>query len=204
MSRRRKRPGRQRVGRVSYFLNHGAWYLYYRDGAFLNRVRVGQDEAEAASLAAKRNAELARGLVSPARVFDPITVSQLRQRFLDHHEYVVRSSLVTVNRYRTATAYLESFSACAGHSLPAHEIQADQFLRWLRGVQISPNGHAKSRQRPYESGAIGSFSTLKTLCAYDAFSALSLIKSERPRHGLPRRGNAGWKWTQCVRDAHVG
>jgi integrase len=154
MSRRRKRPARQRVGRVSYFLHHGAWYLYYRDGAVQKRVRVGQDEAEAARLAAEQNVELARGLVSPARVFEPITVSQLRQRFLDYHEHVVRSSLATVNRYRTATAYLETFSARTGQPVPAHEIQADQFLRWLRGVQIAPNGHPHSRQRPLRERGI--------------------------------------------------
>src|SRR5580704_326892 len=68
MSARRKRvPRRRRVGRVSYYLHHGSWYLYYREGAVQKRVRVGASEAAAARLAAERNAELAGGQRPPAR-----------------------------------------------------------------------------------------------------------------------------------------
>ena len=47
MSRRRRRAARKRVGRVSYFLHHGSWYVYYRSGTRPVRVRIGQNEADA-------------------------------------------------------------------------------------------------------------------------------------------------------------
>jgi integrase len=142
------------VGRVSYYQHHGSWYLYYRDGARPVRIRVGQSEAEAARLAAERNAELARGYVTASPTFEPIAVTELRQRFLDHHEHVLGSSLATVNCYRTATAYLETFAASNGHSLPSHSVTADDFLRWLRRLQVTPNGHPHSCRRPLRERGI--------------------------------------------------
>jgi hypothetical protein len=38
--------------------------------------------------------------------------------------------------------------------VPAHEVRPDAFLRWLRGVQIAPNGHAHSRRRPLRERGI--------------------------------------------------
>src|SRR5271154_1608323 len=110
MSRRHKRAARKRVGRVSYYLHHGSWYVYYRSGTRPVRTRIGQDEAQAARVAAERNTELAGGRVAVAGAFEQITIAELRQRFLDHHEHVLGSSLATVNRYRTATAYLARFA----------------------------------------------------------------------------------------------
>jgi integrase len=155
MSPRRKRaPRRRRVGRVSYYSHHGSWYIYYREGAVQKRVRVGPDEAEAARLAAERNAELAGGRIAAVPTFEPITVAELRRRFLDHHEHVLCSSLATVNRYRTATAYLETFAASNGRSLPSHTVTADDFLRWLRRIQVAPNGHPRSCLRPLRERGI--------------------------------------------------
>ena len=135
MSRRRKRTTRKRVGRVSYYQHHGSWYLYYRSGAHPIRVRIGPDEAEAARVAAERNAELAGGRVGMAPTFEPITVAELRRRFLDHHEHVLGSSLATVDRYRTATEYLARFAVQADPSLPSHLVEADELLRWLRRLR---------------------------------------------------------------------
>ncbi|HUE13879.1 MAG TPA: hypothetical protein VMR25_06935 [Planctomycetaceae bacterium] len=155
MSRRRKRvPRGRRVGRVSYFQHHGSWYLYYRDGARPVRIRVGLSEADAARLAAERNAELARGHVTTLPTFEPVAVAELRQRFLDRHEHVLGSSLATVNRYRTATAYVETFTAAGGKSLLAHEVRPDAFLSWLGTLRIAPNGHAHSAQRPLRERGI--------------------------------------------------
>jgi len=170
MSRRRKRAaGRRRVGRVSYYSHHGSWYLYYRDGSNPKRVRIGPSEAEAARLAAERNAELAGGRIATAPTFEPITVAELRRRFLDHHEHVLRSSLATVNRYRTATAHLETFGANGGQSLSAHEVRPDEFLRWLRALQIAPNGHPRSRRRPLrERGIRFILNTCRSLYQYAA------------------------------------
>jgi integrase len=169
MSRRRKRPARKRVGRVSYYLHHGSWYVYYRSGTRPVRTRIGQDEAEAARVAAERNAELAGGQIAVTPTFEPITVARLRHRFLDHHEHVLGSSLATVNRYRTATAHLATFAAQGEQSLPSHLVVADDFLRWLRRVQVAPNGHASSRRRPLrERGIQFVLNTCRTLYQYAA------------------------------------
>jgi hypothetical protein len=53
-------------------------------------------------MAAQINAQLETG--APAALsFEPITVEELQRRWLEHHEHVLRSSLHTIRRYRTAT-----------------------------------------------------------------------------------------------------
>lgn len=42
--------------------------------------------------------------------FEPITGEELRQRWLEHHEHVLRSSVHTVRRYRAATDHLLRFA----------------------------------------------------------------------------------------------
>ena len=99
---RRRSTRRKRVGRVSYYLHHGAWWVYYRDGQRQVRRRVGSDERQAEQLAARLNAQLTAA--EPTMFsFEPVTVEELRHKFLDHHEHVLGSSLATIRRYRTAT-----------------------------------------------------------------------------------------------------
>ncbi len=43
-------------------------------------------------------------------VQETIAVTELRHRFLRHHEVVLKSSLATVSRYGAATAYPERFA----------------------------------------------------------------------------------------------
>ncbi len=85
MSGHRKRaPRRYRVGRVSYYPHHGSWYLYYRENDLPVRVRVARSEEDAARLAAVRNAELTTvRTIHVTPTFEPITVRELRQRFLE-------------------------------------------------------------------------------------------------------------------------
>jgi len=52
---RKRKPRRRRIGRVSYFPHHGAWYVYYRDGQRPVRHRVGDSEELAAQVAAEVN-----------------------------------------------------------------------------------------------------------------------------------------------------
>ena len=137
--RARKRR-RKRVGRVSYFWHHGAWHLYYREGQRQVRRRVGSDESTAARVAAELNAQISADLPTLFS-FAPLNVAELRQRFLDYHEHVIRSSLATVNRYRAATEHLVRFSQLAGNHRLAHQVDAEAFVRYLRGLRISPNGH---------------------------------------------------------------
>jgi len=143
---KRRRTRRKRVGSVSYYFHHGAWWVYYRDGRRQVRRRVGQSEQAAGQLAAQVNAQLPTGVPTPFS-FTPLTVGELRSRFLDHHEHVLRSSLATVRRYRAATAHLEEFVNRAGRSIPAHEVRPDQFVRYLRSIKVAPNGHRNAARR---------------------------------------------------------
>src|SRR5947207_1411371 len=72
------------------------------------RPRGGPDREAARQLAAQVNAQLAVG--APAALsFEPLSIPQLRQRWLEHHEQVRRSSMQTISRYRTATDHLLRF-----------------------------------------------------------------------------------------------
>jgi integrase len=143
---RRRKPRRKRVGRVSYYYHHGGWWIYYRDGQRIVRRRIGGDEAEAGRVAAQVNAQLATAAPTMFS-FTPVTVPELCRRFVDHHEYVAKSSLATVRRYQAAVRHLENFAARLGGNVPAHEIPPDQFARFLRSTKVAPNGHPNTARR---------------------------------------------------------
>ncbi|HAH45102.1 MAG TPA: hypothetical protein DCM07_09660, partial [Planctomycetaceae bacterium] len=150
MRRRKKSSQRKRVGRVSYYLHHGAWYLYYleyQDGVKVQRRRkVSDTEEEAAQIAAQINAQLASSSPTPFS-FTSVSFLNLRQAFLNHHETVVKSSPATIRRYRSATQHLENyFNECCRSDL-AHSIRADHFVAWLRKQKVSPNGHPNTAKR---------------------------------------------------------
>jgi integrase len=145
-SRQRGAPARLRVGKVSVYRHHGAWWLYYREHGRQVRRKLGQDRSEAEQVAAQVNAQLAQG--APTLVaFTPVAVPELRLRFLDYHEEVLRSSLGTVRRYRAATRHLEDF--VAGQPCPpqAHEVRPDAFAAYLRRIEVAPNGHQNTARR---------------------------------------------------------
>src|SRR3954467_6276795 len=96
-----RQPRSFRVGRVKGYLRGRIWYLQYHDNAQRRRPRVGPDLLAARRLAAQTNAQLESGDVA-LLTFEPVSVPELRQRWLEHHEHVLRSSVHTVNRYRTA------------------------------------------------------------------------------------------------------
>ncbi len=103
------RPGaRFRVGKVSVYLHHGAWWLYYRDDGAQIRRKISAEREEADQVAAQVNAQLTSGAPT-LLAFSPIGISDLRQQFLDYHEHVLKSSLATLSRYRAATQHLEVF-----------------------------------------------------------------------------------------------
>lgn len=143
---RRRRRTRKRVGRVSYYLHHGSWYVYYREGSKQVRRRIGVVEDQAAQIAAQVNAQLA--MAAPTLfTFTPVTISELRRQFLAHHEDVCRSSLATIRRYRAATQHLENFVSGLGGEPKAHDIRANQFVAHLRTIQVHPNGHPHAAER---------------------------------------------------------
>jgi integrase len=180
MSARRQRAlQRARVGKVSVYPHHGAWWVYYREGGRPVRKKVADDRDQAVQVAAQVNAHLANG--SPSLLaFEPLNVAELRERFLDYHESVLRSSLATVARYRAATAHLERFAGLQPRSLRAHDVRPDQFAAYLRVVEVAPNGHPNTARRRLRDKGVRF--VLETCRAMYAFAG-------RRRHLPPYAGN---------------
>ncbi|WLD15143.1 tyrosine-type recombinase/integrase [Planctellipticum variicoloris] len=80
--------------------------------------------------------------------FEPISVAGLRQSFLDDHEHVLRSSMATMARSRTASRYLVEYADTVRSGLQAHDLAALGFVRSLRTYRVVPNGHPNTPQRP--------------------------------------------------------
>jgi integrase len=100
-------------------------------------------------LAAEINSQLESGAPSTLG-FEPISIPELRDRWLDQHENIRRSSLHTIRRYRSSTQYLIRFIEeerplkRASDFLPKH---AEEFVRYLRTRKVAPNGHKNGRKR---------------------------------------------------------
>jgi integrase len=137
-----------RIGKVQGYLRGKVWYLCYHDQGQRHRPRVGPDYEAARQLAAQINGQLAVG--APAALsFEPISIGELRRRWLEHHEQVLRSSVQTIHRYRTATDHLLRFLECRPVRIASnfHAVHAEEFIRHLRTLQVSPNGHANTAKR---------------------------------------------------------
>ena len=80
-----------------------------------------------------------------------MTHNELQVSWLRHHEQVLRSSVQTINRYRTASKHLLDFidnarvPTTTSHFRSQH---AEEFVRYLRTIQVAPNGHPNSKKRP--------------------------------------------------------
>jgi site-specific recombinase XerD len=138
-----------RVGKVRAYLRGRAWYLCYHEDGHRHRPRVGPYRQAARQLAAQVNAQLEVG--APAALsFEPIPFPTLRHRWLEHHEQVLRSSVQTINRYRTATDHLLRFleTRPMRYASRFHASRAEEFVRYLRALRVSPNGHAHTAKRP--------------------------------------------------------
>ncbi len=138
-----------RVGRVTVYLRSKMWYLRYRENGRRRQVRATTDRNAARQLAAQVNAQLEVGAPA-ATSFEPIALQELRKRWLDHHEHVLRSSVATIDRYRSASEHLLSFVRDvepvkqASHFRPSH---AEAYVRHLRQLLVAPNGHANTERR---------------------------------------------------------
>ncbi|MBI1349372.1 tyrosine-type recombinase/integrase [bacterium] len=144
--RRSRRCTRYRIGCVSLYLHHQAWWIYYREGGQPVRRRLGQDYEAAARVAVEVHAQLASARPT-CLTFTPISLAELQQAFLRYHEQVQRSSLATIARYRTATQHLVDFAAQVGPQRPAHELSVTQFVTFLRSREVTPNGHPHATKR---------------------------------------------------------
>ncbi len=145
-----------RVGKVRAYLRGQVWYLQYCEGGRRRRPRVGPDRDQARQMAAQINGQLEVG--APAALsYEPLSVPDLRQRWLDHHEHVRRSSLQTIRRYRAATEHLLTFiekSCPVRHASDFRAKHATDFVRHLRTIKVAPNGHHKARKRPLHDTGI--------------------------------------------------
>ena len=125
-----------RVGKVSVYLRGKVWYLCFYENGQRRRPRVGSDKETARRLAAQTNAQLEVGAPAPLS-FEPLSNAELREQWLHYHEHVLRSSVATVQRYRTATAHFLNFAQETGATRqgasfrPAH---AEAFAADLRRI----------------------------------------------------------------------
>lgn len=160
-----------RVGRVRAYRRGSVWYLAYYEHGKRHQPRVGRDRTSARQMAAEINSQLEVGAPSTLG-FQPIDIAGLRQRWLDQHEHVRRSSLATVRRYRTATEHLLEF-VCQVRPLtrvsdfgPQH---AEEFVRHLRSKKVAPNGHKNARKRKLRDAGIKYI--LETCCSLFNYAA---------------------------------
>jgi integrase len=183
---RERAARRRRIGRVSIYRHRRRWWVYYREHGRPVRKAVADDVKAAEQVAAQINLEL----MSAAPTFfsfRPIPVAELQRAFIDYHEHVVRSSLATVSRYRTATQHLVNFctGALANRQRPAHEIDVEAFVRYLRTVRVASNGHAHTRRRPLrDNGVRYILETCRSLYGYAAKRRHLPPYTENPFAGL--------------------
>ena len=138
-----------RIGKVQAYLRGSVWYLCYHDNGQRRRPRVGSDREVARQMASQINGQLAVG--APAALsFEPIAIPALRDNWLQHHELVLRSSVQTIDRYRRATDHLLRFltKRPVRHASQFQAGHAEEFVRYLRTIHVSPNGHKNTAKRP--------------------------------------------------------
>jgi integrase len=160
-----------RVGRVRAHRRGRVWYLCYLEAGQRRQPRVGPQREEARRLAAEINGQLEAGAPS-ALSFQPISIPDLRERWLDYHEHVRRSSVQTIRRYRSATAHLLEFVRVArpvARVSDFHSQHAEEFVRFLRTKKVAPNGHRHARQRPLRDAGISFIA--ETCCSLFNYAA---------------------------------
>jgi integrase len=169
---------------VSYYQHHGGWWVYYREQGRVIRRRAADTEDVAAQFAAQINAQLS--VKAPTFFsFVPLPVSELRRQFLDYHEHVIRSTLATVSRYRSATQHLDDYANTVAAGRPAHELDAEGFVRYLRSLQVAPNGHVRAARRPLrDKGIHFILETCRSLFGYAAKKRHLPPYAENPFAGL--------------------
>ncbi len=171
-----------RVGRVRAYRRGKIWYLCYRENGRRRQPRIGPDRNLARQSASEINAQLEVGVPS-ALGFEPVSIADLQQQWLDNHEHVRRSSIRTIERYRAATNHLLRFIANVrplrrvSDFRPAH---AEEFVRYLRSLKVAPNGHANSAKRRLRDNSVKFI--LETCCTL-------LNYAQRHRHLSPYAEN---------------
>jgi len=138
-----------RVGRVRIERRGKSFYLCYHDQGRRRRPRVGTNLKQARQLAAQINGQLETGIPGLLS-FEPVTIAELRQAWLEHHEYVRRSAVATLARYSTATRHLLNFLRDVRPVRLASDFSArhvEEFVRYLHTIEVASNGHPHARKR---------------------------------------------------------
>jgi len=160
-----------KVGRVRVYLRGRMWYLCYYEGGRRKRYRAHTDRKTARRMAAELNAQIETGAPTSFS-FDRVSLSELRKRWLNHHENVKRSSLHTIRRYRSATDHLIKFvngAPCGSDVSRLGPSDAEQFLAHLRSTLVAPNGHKNTpKRRLLDKGILFIAETCRTLFGYAA------------------------------------
>ena len=138
-----------RIGKVNGYLRGKVWYLCYQEEGLRRRPRVGSDREAARQMASQINGQLDNGAPSSLS-YTPIAIPALRDHWLEHHEQVLRSSVQSIQRYRTATDHLLRFLVTrpVRHAAIFQTAHAEEFVSYLRSIRVSPNGHANTVKRP--------------------------------------------------------
>lgn len=138
-----------RIGKVKAYQRSKVWYLCYYENGLRHSPKVGTDRDSTKQMAAQINAQLETG--APALLsFENISITDLRERWLQNHEQVLRSSVQTIRRYRAATEHLLNFVnkvKMVRHASQFCVTHAEEFTTYLRSIKVSPNGHANSEKR---------------------------------------------------------
>ena len=168
-SKSRSRTDQFRVGNVQGYLRGSVWYLCYHEQGQRRRPRVGPDKDVARQMAAQINGQLEIGAPSSLS-FEPISLTELREKWLARHEHVLRSSIQTIRRYRTATEHLIRYGQDVRPIKVVsnfHASHAEDFVRYLRAIRVAPNGHPNSAKRPLlDKGIQYILETCRTLFAF--------------------------------------
>ena len=99
-------------------------------------------------MASEINSQVVTGVPSSFG-FEKCLLSEIRLRWLNHHEDVRRSALTTIRRYRAATSHLIRFAKEHKVLYPSDFTgkTVEQFVRFLRNTRVGANGHEHSDQR---------------------------------------------------------
>lgn len=159
-----------RVGKVRAYLRGSVWYLAYQEEGKRCQPRVGSDREVALQLASEINGQLQNGAPS-ALGFQSVSIPELQNNWLEHHELVRRSSLATICRYRTASKHLLDFVEVSKPIKRVSDFRsqhATEFVRYLRLKKVAPNGHKNTRHRNLRDAGIKFI--LETCCSMFNFA----------------------------------
>ena len=145
-----RRSDQFRIGKVQGYLRGSVWYLSYHEQGQRRRPRVSPDKDVARQLAVQINGQLEVG--APAALsFEPISLVELRKRWRARHEHVLRFSVQTIRRYRTATKHLiRHLNTASSIKLVSHLniSHMEDFVRYLRTIRVAPIGHPHTAKWP--------------------------------------------------------